>query len=151
MEPIMSAATAHESNPYLRTDAAGSLLVELRRATDGRTGDRLSTVIRAVTTAGSTLPPDQVEAAIAAIALLLTEYEPSLLDGAADEAARRAWLHDVDTELTPGRRLAASAALARIELGLNNEWYDTQQQAGTLPSALAMLRRLRNGLADAAG
>jgi len=47
--------------------------------------------------------------------------------------------------------LAASAALARIELGLNNEWYDTQQQAGTLPSALAMLRRLRNGLADAAG
>ena len=70
---------------------------------------------------------------------------------AADEAALRAWLHDVDTELTPGRRLAASAALARIELGLNNEWYDTQQQAGTLPSALAMLRRLRNGLADAAG
>ncbi len=112
----MSAATAHESNPYLRTDAAGSLLVELRRATDGRTGDRLSTAIRAVTTAGSTLPPDQVEAAIAAIALLLTEYEPSLLDGAADEVALRAWLHDVDTELTPGRRLAATAALARIEL-----------------------------------
>ena len=104
-----------------------------------------------MTSAGSTLPPDQVEAAIAAIALLLTEYEPSLLDGAADEVALRAWLHDVDTELTPGRRLAATAALARIELGLNNEWYDAQLQAGTLPSALAMLRRLRDGLADAAG
>jgi len=147
----MSAPTAHESNPYLRTEAAGSLLVELRRSTDGRTGDRLSTVIRAVTTAGSTLPPDQVEAAIAAIALLLAEYEPGLLDGAADESALREWLHDVDTELTPGRRLAATAALARIELGLNNEWYDAHQRAGTWPSALATLRRLRNGLADAAG
>ena len=97
----------------------------LRRATDGRTGDRLSTVIRAVTTAGSTLPPDQVEAAIAAIALLLTEYEPSLLDGAADEAALRAWLHDVDTELTPGppaRRVARRWPGSNSNL--DNEWYD---------------------------
>lgn len=147
----MSAATAHESNPYLRTAAAADLLSELRRTTDGRTGDRLSAAIRAVTTAGSTLPPDQVDAAIAAIALLLAEYEPGLLDDAADESALREWLHDVDTELTPGRRLAASAALARIEVELNNEWYDAQLQAGTLPAAIVTLHRLRNGLADAAG
>ena len=147
----MSAATAHDPNPFLHSDAAATLLVELRRTTDGRTGDRLSTAIRAVTTAGSTLPPDQVDAAIAAIALLLTEYEPSLLDGATDEAALRGWLHDVDTELTPGRRLAATAALARIELAMNNEWFDAHQRAGSLPGAIATLHRLRDGLADAAG
>ena len=96
----MTASTAHDANPYL-VDEAPRLLVDLRRATDGRTGDRLSTVIRAVTTSGSRLPSDQVDAAIAAIALLLTEYEPTLLAGAQDEQGLRAWLHNVDTDLTP--------------------------------------------------
>ena len=150
----MSAATTHEpqpvsANPFLQSEGATSLLVDLRRATDGRTGDRLSGAIRAVTTSGTTLPAAEVDAAIAAITLLLTEYEPSLLDGAADEQALRSWLHDVDTELTPGRMLAASAALARIELNLDNEWYAAHRQAGTLPLALRSLRRLRDGLADA--
>ena len=147
----MSAPTAHDPNPFLRTEAATALLIELRQATDGRTGDRLSEAIRAVTEAGSTLPAEQVDTAIAAIALLLTEYEPSLLDGAIDEQALRGWLHTVDTELTPGRRLAASAALARIELGLDNEWFVAHERAGTLQASLRALRRLRDGLADAAG
>src|SRR6478736_5704526 len=89
----MTAPTAHDANPYLGSDAAARLLVDLRRSTDGRTGDRLSGAIRAVTTSGSTLPSDQVDAAIAAIALLLTDYEPALLDGAQDETGLRAWLH----------------------------------------------------------
>jgi len=145
----MSAATAHDANPFLRTQAADVLLIDLRRATDGRTGDRLSAAIRAVTAAGSTLPPDEVDAAIAAITLLLAEHDPTLLDGAADETALRGWLHDVDTELTPGRLMAASAALARIELNLENEWYAAHERAGTLPAAIRSLRRLRHGLADA--
>ena len=145
----MSAPTAHDANPFLHSDAAARLLVDLRQSTDGRTGDRLSSVIRAVTTAGSTLPPDQVDAAIAAIALLLTHYEPALLNGAQDEDGLRTWLHDVDTELTPGRMLAASAALARIELNLDNEWYTAHVQAGTLTAALGTVRRLRDSLADA--
>ena len=149
----MSAATAHDphpsANPFLDSEAAVGLLVDLRRTTDGRTGDRLSGAIRAVTTSGTTLPVAEVDAAIAAITLLLSEHDPSLLDGAADERAVRDWLHDVDTELTPGRLLAASAALARIELNLDNEWYAAHQQAGTLPAALRSLRRLRDGLADA--
>jgi hypothetical protein len=147
----MSAPTAHDPNPFLRTEAATALLIELRQTTDGRTGDRLSAAIRAVTTAGSTLPPEQVDSAIAAIALLLTEYDPALLDGAVDEQALREWLHDVDTDLTPGRRLAAAAALARIEIDLDNEWYDAHVRAGTLRAALTSLHRLRDGLADAAG
>jgi hypothetical protein len=145
----MSAPTAHDANPYLRGEAATRLLADLRRTTDGRIGDRLSGAIRAVTTSGSTLPPDQVDAAIAAIALLLTEYEPTLLDGAQDEQGLRTWLHDVDTDLTPGRWLAASAALARIELNLDNEWYEAHVHAGTLKPALDAVHRLRDGLADA--
>ncbi len=145
----MSAPTAHDPNPFLRTDAAEDLLVDLRQATDGRTGDRLSAAIRAVTTSGSRLPAGAVDAAIAAITLLLTEYDPGLLDGAADEDALRGWLHHVDTELTPGRQLAARAALDRIEVDIDNEWYVAHREAGTLRPALASLHRLRDGLADA--
>ncbi len=141
-------ATAHDANPYLGSEAAARLLVDLRQATDGRTGDRLSGAIRAVTQSGSNLPADQVDAAIAAIALLLTDYDPALLDGAQDETGLRAWLHNVDTDLTPGRALAASAALVRIELNLDNEWYSAHLQAGTLKPALAAVHRLRDGLAD---
>ena len=90
----MTAPTAHDANPYLASEAAARLLIDLRQATDGRTGDRLSAAIRAVTSSGSRLPSDQVDAAIAAIALLLTEYEPTLLDGAKDEQGLRAWLHN---------------------------------------------------------
>jgi hypothetical protein len=144
----MSAATAHDANPYLAGAAAASLLTDLRKATDGRTGDRLSAAIRAVTKAGSTLPAAEVETAIAAIALLLAEYQPGLLDGAVDEQGLRAWLADVDTELTPGRKLAASAAIGRIALGLKNEWYDEHVDAGTLGAALTALFRLRDTLTD---
>ena len=147
----MSAATAHDANPFLDSEAAVRLLADLRRATDGRTGDRLSAAVRAVTKAGSTLPKDEVDAAIAAIALLLSEYEPALLDGATDEPALRGWLHDVDTELTPGRRLAASAAVVRIQLNLDNEWFSAQHDAGTLRAALRAVHRLRDALADASG
>jgi hypothetical protein len=103
-----------------------------------------------VTQFGSGLSVDEVDAAIAAIALLLTEHDPTLLDGAADEEALRRWLRNVDTELTPGRHLAASAALARIELNLDNTWYQAQQQAGRLPAALLGLHRLRDRLNDVA-
>src|SRR6478735_11366508 len=145
----MTRSTAHDANPYLHGEAAARLLADLRRTTDGRTGDRLSGAIRAVTSSGSTLPPDQVDAAIAAIALLLTDYEPALLDGAQDEQGLRSWLHNVDTDLTPGRLLAASAALVRIELNLDNEWYAAHVRAGTVKPALAAVHRLRDGLADA--
>ena len=150
----MSAATTHgphpvSANQFLGSEGAVGLLAELRRATDGRAGDRLSGAIRAVTTSGTTLPATEVDAAIAAITLLLSEYDPTLLDGADDEPALRHWLHNVDTELTPGRMLAASAALARIQLNLDNEWFAGHQEAGTLPLALRALRRLQDGLADA--
>jgi len=150
----MSAPTAHDpdhlaANPFLGSDAAVGLLMDLRRATDGRTGDRLSGVIRAITVSGTTLPPSEVDAAIAAITLLLNDYDPSLLDGAPDEQELRGWLHNVDTDLTPGRLLAASAALVRIELNLDNEWFAAHEASGTLPAALRSLHRLRDGLADA--
>ncbi len=147
----MSAPTAHNENDFLRTDAAATLLTELRKATDGRIGDRLSAAIRAVTRSSSQLPPQEVDSAIAAIALLLASNDPAILDGAADEDSLRGWLHHVDTELTPGRRLKAEAALDRMELGDNNEWYAAHESAGTLPAALKVIHRLRDGLHDASG
>ncbi len=147
----MSAPPAHDANDFLSPPAAASLLAELRQATDGRIGDSLSQAVRAVTRASSTLPPDEVDSAIAAIALLLAANDPTILDGAADEEALRRWLHHVDTELTPGRRLKAEAALARMEIGENNEWYAAHESAGTLPDALKVVHRLRDGLHDASG
>ena len=138
-------------NPYFDNPAARRLVDELLKAGDGRTGDHLSTAIRAITSSASSLPVDQVDAAIAAIALLLAERAPELLDGAADEPRLRAWIQHVDTELTPGRRLAANGALVRIELGLDNEWFEARRSEGTLIGALRALHTLRDELADANG
>ena len=44
--------------------------------------------------------------------------------------------------------MAASAAIGRIALGLKNEWYDEQVDAGTLGTALTALFRLRDALTD---
>lgn len=147
----MTATTAHDPNPFLGTAAGQALLARLRQTTDGRTGDQLSSAIRAVTTAGSTLPVAEVDAALTAITLLLADFQPALLDGAADEAALRSWLRHVDTELTPGRRMASEATLVRIEIDLDNQWYDAHVAAGTVREALDEVHRLRNALADAAG
>ena len=138
-------------NPYFDNPAARRLVDELLKAGDGRTGDHLSAAIRAITSSASSLPVDQVDAAIAAIALLLAERAPELLDGAADEPRLRAWIQHVDTELTPGRRLAVNGALVRIELGLDNEWFEGRRAEGTLTSALRSLHTLRDELADADG
>src|SRR5664279_1722612 len=67
-------------NPYFDNPAARRLVDELLKAGDGRTGDHLSAAIRAITSSASSLPVDQVDAAIAAIALLLAERAPELLD-----------------------------------------------------------------------
>jgi len=138
-------------NPYFDPPAARQLVDELLKAGDGRTGDHLSTAIRAVTSSASSLAVDQVDAAIAAIALLLVERAPELLDGAADERRLRDWIQHVDTELTPGRRLAANGALVRIELGLDNEWFEARRGDGTLTRSLRSLRTLQDELADASG
>ncbi len=145
----MSAKTAHNANAFLYTEAAAALLSELRQATDGRTGDRLSKTVRTVVSASSHLTADEVDTAIAAIALLLAANDPTLLDGAADEVGLRGWLHHVDTELTPGRRMVAQAALDRMEISANNEWYTGHEANGTLTAALAAVHRLRDGLHDA--
>lgn len=147
----MTATTAHDPSPFLRTAAGRALLSRLRATTDGRTGDQLSAAIRAVTTAGSVLPADEVDAALTAITLLLAEYQPELLDGAPDEAALRDWLRHVDTDLTPGRRLAAEATLVRVEIDLDNQWYDAHVADGSVQEVLDDLHRLRNALADAGG
>ena len=146
----MTATTAHDPSPFLRTAAGQALLTRLRATTDGRTGDQLSTAIRAVTTAGSVLPADEVDAALTAITLLLADYQPELLDGAPDEQGLRDWLRHVDTDLTPGRRLAAEATLVRIEIDLDNQWYDAHVADGSVHEVLDDLRRLRNALAAAA-
>jgi len=136
-------------NPYFDTPAARALVEDLLKANDGRTGDHLSSAIRALTSSASSLEVDQVDAAIAAIALLLVERAPELLDGAANELRLRAWIDHVDTELTPGRRLAAAGALVRIELGLDNEWFEAHRRNGSLTTALRSLHTLRDELADA--
>src|SRR3954469_21068493 len=126
----MSSTTAHDANAFLRTEAATAFVAELRRSTDGRTGDRLSQALRAATHSGLHLAPSEVETAIAAIALLLAATDPALLDGAADESGLRGWLEHVDTELTPGRRMAAEAALDRMQISSDNEWYAAHEADG---------------------
>ena len=138
-----------QGNPYLGTDGATSLLADLEKTTDGRAGDRLSMAMLGVTRPGSALPPDEVDTALAAIALLLAEYEPAVLDGAPDEDKLRNWLRELDTEFTPGRKLAAAAALGRIELDLENEWQDAHRAAGDRDAAMRAVGRLRDLLADA--
>lgn len=137
-------------NPYFDPAGARALLADLRSITDGRMGDRLSESIRSVVRAGSRRTSDEVERAIAAIALLLAEHSPELLDGAPDEEGLRRWLAQADTELTPGRRLAATGALTRISLGGDNEWYDAQGAGGSLAAALESVRHLRHKLVDQA-
>lgn len=147
--PSVDGVSPAAGNPYLGTAGAADLLADLEKTTDGRAGDRLSKAMLGVTRPGSDLPTDEVDAALAAIALLMAEFEPAVLDGAPDEQRLRQWLHDVDTEFTPGRKLAATAALTRIDLDLENQWQDAHRAAGDRDAALAAVRRLRELLADA--
>lgn len=136
-------------NPYFDHEDAAALLADLRASADGRTGDQLSAALRAVALRGGTLEPAVARAALAATALLVAERQPDVLDGVPDEDAVRAWLQDVDTELTPGRRLAAEAALDRIAVGEDNGWYAEHQRAGSVDRAIVDLQRLRDALTDA--
>ena len=47
--------------------------------------------------------------------------------------------------------MAAGAALVRIEIDLDNQWYDAHLADGNVQQVLYEVHRLRNALADAAG
>ena len=104
-----------------------------------------------VTSSASSLRVDQVDAAIAAIALLLVERAPELLDGAADESRLREWIQHVDTELTPAVGSPPTARWSGSSSGWTTNGSRPAAVTGRCSSALRSLRTLQDELADASG
>lgn len=133
---------------------AGELIDELLQdpVTGGGTGTTASEVLtaalRAVNETGDVLDTGEGWRGIAAVALLLSEAAPRLLDGAPRSEELRRYLARWDTELTPARRTLCTAVLRRLGLQAENEWFaDVTRQAGEGGPA-ALLTPLEGILAD---
>ena len=72
-----------------------------------------------------------------------------MVDDAPDPDGLRAYLADLDTELTPARITAAQGVLGRLLVPAANAWYDAHDAAGTLAAARQDVRVLVDMLADA--
>ena len=132
-------------------DAATTWVTDLRAAAPTSVGDAVSGALRTVAQAEQPLAVDDVRRALAALALLLAETDPGLLDGLADADEVRQWFTGLEIELNPARRQIADGTIDRILLGQDNGWYDavTADQDGGA-AALAAVQRLRDVLADIA-
>lgn len=133
---------------------AGELIDELLQdpVTGGGAGTTASEVLtaalRAVNETGDVLDTVEGWRGIAAVALLLSEAAPSVLDGAPRSDELRQYLARWDTELTPARRTLCSAVLRRLGLQAENEWFAVvTRQAGEGGPAL-VLTPLEEVLAD---
>lgn len=130
-------------------DAAGKLVADLRAAPPTSVGDAVSGALRTVAQAEQPLAVDDVRRALAALALLLGEAEPGLLDGLSDPDDVRRWFAGLEIELNPARRQIAEGTIDRILLPDDNGWYDAvTSSADSGAAALAGVHRLRDVLAD---
>lgn len=130
-------------------DAAGEFLSGLRAAPPTSVGDAVSGALRAVAQAEAPLPVEDVQRALAAVALLLADADPQVLDGAADADEVLTWFTGLEVELNPARRQIAEGTLDRILLPQDNAWYDSVSAADDGGAeALAGVHRLRDLLAD---
>lgn len=130
-------------------DAAAEFLSGLRAAPPTAVGDAVSGALRAVAQAEAPLTTEHVQRALAAVALLLAQANPQLVDGAADADGVRTWFAGLEVELNPARRQIAEGTLDRILLPDENLWYEaisSAQDGGA--AALAQVHRLRDLLAD---
>lgn len=129
-------------------DAAGTWIAAVQKAQPTAVGDMVSTAVRAVAQAEQPLTPEGVQQALAALALLLSQFDRGILDGARDPDAVQAWFADLEIELNPARRLVAGAAINRILLPQDNGWTQQWRKSGDEAAALATVHRLRDLLAD---
>src|SRR5947208_2461686 len=105
---------------YFADDEAKAFVAELRRAQPTAVGDTISAALRAVAQAEQPLTNRQGVRAVVALALLLSSFEPDILEGAPDEADLLAWFGELEIELNPARRQIAGATIDRLRLTEDN-------------------------------
>ncbi len=132
-------------------DAAAEFVAGLRSGPPTSVGDTVSGALRTIAQAEAPLSVQDVQRALAALALLLAEADPGVVDGAADADAVRTWFAGLEIELNPARRQIAEGTLDRILLPVDNGWYDSSSAADDGgAAALAAVHHLRDLLADLA-
>jgi hypothetical protein len=130
-------------------DAAGKFVSDLRAAPPTSVGDAVSGALRTVAQAEAPLSVEDVQRALAALALLLAQADPGVIEGAPDADGVRSWFADLEIELNPARRQIAEGTVDRILLPEDNGWYYLQSAADDGgAAALAGVHRLRDLLAD---
>jgi len=131
-------------------DAARDFLVKLRGADPTDVGDIVSGALRKVAQAEHPLEVAAVQEALVAMALLLSEYDESLLAGAPDEETLGPWFARLEVELNPARRQIAFGAIGRILVPADNSWWELWSAADGGEAATAAAVRLQQELADSA-
>jgi hypothetical protein len=130
-------------------DAAGKFVSDLRAAPPTSVGDAVSGALRTVAQAEAPLSIEDVQRALAAVALLLAEADAEALEGMDDAQDIRTWFAGLEIELNPARRQIAEGTLDRILLPDDNGWYDAASASDDGgAAALAGVHRLRDLLAD---
>ncbi len=99
-------------------------LDEVREAPGAKAGDLLTGALYGVLSADGEVSVDAADRALVAVTLLLVERAPEVVDDAPDPDGLRAYLADLDTELTPARITAARGVLGRLLVPSANAWYD---------------------------
>ena len=128
---------AASDSGVIDNEAADAFVAELRKAPPTAVGDSISAALRAVAQAEAPLTPSQVQRALAAVALLLSTFEPAVLGSGTGGGDVPSWFADLEIELNPARRQIAGAAIDRILLPADNGWYDAVSAAGGREQAIA--------------
>lgn len=131
-------------------DSAQDFLKTLQTSAPTAVGDLVSAALRRVAQAEKPLTVDQVQSALAALALLLAEFDGDVLMGTTDPTAVQAWFVDLEIELTPSRRQIADATIRRILLSQDNGWADLWAESEQGRLARSSVKALRDLLVDSA-
>lgn len=105
-------------------DAVERFARRLLAADRSQAAELINSGLRGATEPGDTVDADEAGNGIGAVAVIAADVYPQVLVGAPDAEQLQATLDDLDTELTPARRVAAQAVLARVSLPQANEWLD---------------------------
>lgn len=131
-----------------RSTQAQEFVDALLQADPENASGLLTRALKSVAEAGDTLDAGEAARGQVAVAVLLAEERPSVLDGAPHESQFREYLHDLDTELTPARRVLCRAVVYRMGVSEENEWLDGLPDDASRASARVLLDRLAGMLVD---
>lgn len=129
-------------------DHAAQFVNSLLSVDHAAASNSVTAALRSVEEAGDTLSGKAADEGRVAVALLLAEQQPSVLDEAPEQDRLRGYLRDLDTELTPSRRTLAEAVLNRIVLSEANDWYAGWTDPEQRNAAVASVRQLADLLED---